>query len=237
MASLPEPAWRASHRAAPRVPITAAAIIDAAVRVLDADGADGLSMRRVAQELGTGPASLYWHVRNKDELLQLVFEYLNDQIELPEPDPARWREQIKELGRRVRALARQHRDYGRISLGRVPSGPSLARLAEWTFQLLRPIGVPDQVIAYSADLFGLYVGAFTFEESLEPPSPTGEPLSAEEIAAMFRAYLESLPPEQFPNLQTAASLLFAGTPDLRFDFGLEILLRGIQSYIARTPSP
>src|SRR5689334_22041333 len=70
--SVPEPPWRSHAQAARRVPLTRESILEAALRVLDRDGMDGLSMRRVAQELGTGPASLYWHVRNKGELLQLL---------------------------------------------------------------------------------------------------------------------------------------------------------------------
>jgi AcrR family transcriptional regulator len=219
------------------VPITRDAILAAAVRVLESDGVDGLSMRRVAEELGTGPASLYWHFRNKDEVLQLLFEHLNDEIELPEPDPARWRDQLKDLGRQIRSLAHTHRDFARLSLGRIPSGPSLARFAEWLFQLLVPLGVPDQVIAYCGDLMSLYVGAYAFEESLGPPSPTGEPLSAEQIGTMFRDYLLSLPAGQFPHVHRAAGLLFAGDADARFEFGLDVLIRGIESYVSRSGSP
>jgi AcrR family transcriptional regulator len=213
------------------VPITRDAILDAAARVLDKDGVDGLSMRRVADELHTGPASLYWHVRNKDELLQLLFERFNDEIELPAPDSAKWQAQLRLLGRQVRAMAHRHRDYARISLGRIPSGPSLARFAEWLFQILAPVGVPDQVIAYCGDLMSLYVGAYAFEESLGPPSPTGEPMPPEQIAALFREYLRSLPATQFPHVHRAADLLFGGDADERFEFGLDVLIRGIESYV------
>src|SRR5262252_8838968 len=231
---IPEPPWRANARgrAAPRVPITRESILDAAARVLEQDGVDGLSMRRVADELHTGPASLYWHVRNKEELLQLLFERLNDEIELPEPDPARWQDQLKMLGRQVRGLAHRRRDYARLSLGRIPSGPSLARFAEWMFALLEPVGVPDPVIAYVGDLISLYVGSYAFEETLGPRSPTGEPLAPEQIGAMFREYLQSLPAEQFPHVHRAAGLLFAGDADARFEFGMEVLVRGIESYIS-----
>ena len=58
-----------------------------------------------------------------------------------------------------------HRDVARLSLGRIPSGPALAVVTEWLFTLLKPVGIPDKVIAYLGDLFGLYVGAFAFEES------------------------------------------------------------------------
>ncbi|MBV9322830.1 MAG: TetR/AcrR family transcriptional regulator C-terminal domain-containing protein [Chloroflexi bacterium] len=235
---LPAPPWRADTRgraAPPRAPITREAILDAAARILDQDGIDGLSMRRVADELHTGPASLYWHVRNKEELLQLLFERINDEIELPAPDPAHWQAQLKLLGRQVRAAAHRHRDYARLSLGRIPSGPSLARFAEWLFQLLGPVGVPDKVIAYCGDLFSLYVGAFAFEESLGPSSPTGEPMPAEQIAEMFRDYLRSLPASQFPNVHRKAGLLFGGDADERFEFGMEVLIRGIESYVSDAP--
>ena len=80
--SLPEPAWRrpARGRAQPRQPLTRDPILEAATRVLDRDGVDALSMHAVARELGTGAASLYWHVRNKDELLQLLSERLGEDL-------------------------------------------------------------------------------------------------------------------------------------------------------------
>ena len=61
---LPEPPWRAARKPSSRAPLTRQAIVDAALRVLDAEGMDGLSMRRVGEELGAGAASIYWHVRN-----------------------------------------------------------------------------------------------------------------------------------------------------------------------------
>src|SRR5437879_360100 len=154
---IPEPPWRvdARARAEPRIPLTRDAIVEAALHVLDRDGLDGLSMRRVAEELGAGAASLYWHVRNKGELLQLLMERLADEVELPHPDPSRWQEQLKDLGRQMRAGAHRHRDGARITLGRVPSGPTIARFTEWLFELLTPVGIPDRVIAYLGDLAAL----------------------------------------------------------------------------------
>jgi len=230
--SLPEPPWRVDPRARaePRIPLTRDAIVEAAVRVLDRDGMDGLSMHRVAKELGTSAGSLYWHVRNKGELLQLLSERLLVEIELPDPDPPRWAEQLTEIGRQMRALSRRHRDGARITLGRLPSGPTIARFAEWLFELLTPVGIPDRVIAYLGDMVSLYVGAYAFEESLGVASPTGEDLSPDQIVAMFRDYLLSLPADRFPHIHRAIGDLFGGDPDERFEFGLEIILRGIGTY-------
>jgi hypothetical protein len=80
------------------------------------------------------------------------------------------------------------------------------------------------------------VGAYAFEESLGSPSPTGEPMAPEQVAAMFRDYLQSLPVNQFPRVHRVAGLLFGGDADERFEFGLDVLIRGIESYISRPKS-
>ncbi len=234
---VPEPPWRLRERAAPRIPLTRDAIIEAAMRILDSDGLEGLSMRRVAEELGTGAGSLYWHVRNKEELLQLLFERATGEMELPEPDPSRWQEQLKEVGRQMRAVMNRHRDIARVSLGRIPSGPTVALFTEWLFELLRPAGIPDRVIAYLGDLAGLYVGAYAFEESLGLASPTGEDLPPEQILQMFRGYVESLPEDRFPHTRGAVDLLFGGDQDERFEFGLEVIVRGMETYAHRGRIP
>jgi AcrR family transcriptional regulator len=234
-APLPEPAWRRPARGhtEPRQPLTRDAILEAATRVLDRDGVDALSMHRVARELGTGAASLYWHVRNKDELLQLLSERLSEDIDLPTPDPAHWQAQLKQVLRQLRARAQRHRDLARISLGRLPSAPSLARTTEWLYALLQPAGLPDRAIAYAGDLTTLYVEAYAFEESLGVASPTGENLPPDQIVAMLREYLLGLPVERFPHIHRAIDDLFAGGPDDRFEFGIDVIVRGLSTYASR----
>jgi AcrR family transcriptional regulator len=233
---MPEPAWRAPGRPAGRAPLSREAIVEAALRVLDAEGVDRLSMRRVAEELGTGAASLYWHVRNKDQLLQLIFDRVISEAELPPPDPSRWKEQLGLLAVQMRAILTGHRDVARISMGRVPSGPSVAILTEWLFPLLKPAGIPDRVIAYLGDLFGLYVGAFAFEESLGTAPLTGPDLSPEQFVAMLKDYVMSLPENLFPHTRRAVDLIFAADRDDRYAFGIELMIRGLESY-AREPGP
>jgi AcrR family transcriptional regulator len=232
-AGLPEPPWRAGPKPGARAPLTREAIVTAALRVLDKEGIEGLSMRRVGEELGTGAASIYWHVRNKDELLQLVFERVTQEAELPEPDPSRWQEQLRAFAVRMREVLNSHRDVARLSIGRIPSGPTLALLSEWLFALLGPVGIPDQVIAYLGDMFGLYVGAYAFEESLGTSSFTGPDRSPEQFFGMLKDYLLSLPEERFPNVRRAVDTLFSGGPDERFAFGVDLMLRGLESYASR----
>ena len=186
-----------------------------------------MTMRRVAAELGAGTMTLYHYVRNKDELLNLVFDRVVGEIELPPPDPSRWEEQCKEIAREMRRMLSRHRDIARVSLGQIPMGPNLLRFLEWQLALLRGAGIPDRVAALAGDLFGLYVGAYAYEETLGLGSPTGEELPPHEVLAMIRGYLESLPPEQFPNTVALVGELMEGGPDERFEFGLDVLVRGL----------
>jgi AcrR family transcriptional regulator len=229
---IPEPPWSASRpKTTARTPLSRDAIVDAAVRVLDREGVDRLSMRRVAAELGTGAGALYWHVANKEELLLLVVDRVTSSIELPEPDPARWQEQLRQVALEMLRVCRAHRDIGRITLGRVPIGPNLVRFAEWQLSLLRGAGLPDRVAALVGDLMGLYVGAFAYEESLGFTSPDGQDRPPHEIVAMIRDYFASLPAERFPHTTELAGQLTAGGPDERFAFGLDVILRGLASYL------
>jgi AcrR family transcriptional regulator len=231
LAEIPDLPWRTPAKADhPRVPLTREAVVDAALRVLDREGMDGLSMRRVAEELGTGAASLYWHVRNKEQLLQLLFERVTEELQLPEPDPSRWQEQLKELARQMLEVMRRHRDVARVSLGRIPAGPTLARLTEWMFALLQPVGIPDRVIAYLGDFMGLYLGAYAFEESLGVVSPTGEEMAPEEIVRLLHEYTLALPEDRFPRTRAAADVLFSGAPAERFEFALDLVVRGLETY-------
>jgi len=226
----PDPPWQKPARL-PRAPITREAIVAAALAVMDELGMEGLSMRRVADKLGTGAASLYWHVRNKDELFQLIFDAVMDKLTLPPPDPAHWKQQLRELAERARSVMSEHRDVGRLSLGRVPGGQQTAVIGEWFFTLLSPLGIPDRVIAYLGDFFGLYLGAYAFEESIGVASPTGEEMSQEDVAKMLRDYLLPLPGDKFPHVVRAADLIFNADREDRWEFGIDLILRGLESYV------
>jgi AcrR family transcriptional regulator len=186
-------------------------------------------MRRVAEELGSAPSALYWHVHNKDELLQLVLDRVIGEIELPPLDPAHWQEQLKQLAREMRRVLTRHRDLARVTLGAIPAGPNTLVVIEWMHALLRGAGLPDRTVALVGDLAGLYIGAYAYEESLGLASPTGEELPPDQALAMLRDYWGSLPPERFPHTLALLDVLFEGGPDERFEFGLDVIVRGLAS--------
>ena len=230
--AIPEPPWRATPRRRPaRAPLSREAIVDAALRVVDREGSPGLSMRRVAEELGTGPASLYWHVPSKDALIDLVIDRVAAEVPIPEPDPEHWQEQLRTWLLEARAVFDRHPGVAALTLGRIPTGPAVVRWAEWTLAILRGAGIPDRIAAFAGDLLGLYLGATGYEATLPPmASATGEPLDAEAAARMVRDYFASLPADQFPNVAATVDDMFSGGPQERFELGLDVILRGLASY-------
>src|SRR4029450_909077 len=126
--TVPDPPWQAAPRARPaRAPLTQDAIVHAALRVLDRDGANGLSMRRVAEALGTGPASLDWHVASKEALINLLIDRVIGEVSVPEPDPGNWQEQLREWLLEVRRVFDRHPGLAGLTPGRGPGGPNRAR--------------------------------------------------------------------------------------------------------------
>jgi len=233
MAGAPEPPWwrtRGEGDRAERRTLTRDAIVDAALALLDREGLSGLSMRRLARELDAGAATLYWHVGSKEQLLSLLLDRIVGEMQVPDPDPANWREQVKEIGRESRRRLLSHRDAAQISLGRIPAGPHSLPVLERNLAVLLAAGLPARVISHAVDLFALYVGGFAFEESLRVP-PLGEDgASPEQLADYFR----SLPGDTFPSLVRLADDLTAGDAEERFEFGLELLVRGLEAMAERS---
>jgi TetR/AcrR family transcriptional regulator, tetracycline repressor protein len=211
-----------------RPPLDRNRVVEAALGLLDEVGLDGLSMRRLADRLEVKAASVYWHVRDKEELLNLVFDRVIGEVEAPEPDPPRWREQVWEVAWRMRRVAGAHRDVARIQLGRFPVGPNALALSEALLAIFRAGGLPDRASAYFSALLPLYVSAFLLEEASGLGSPDGDDASPEEVLREIRGYFASLPAGRFPNLSALANEVTGGDPEDRFEFGLGLLLDGLE---------
>lgn len=222
---IPTPPWHRPARAAATRPVLSQdGIVEAALRLLDTEGLDAISMRRVAQELGTGVASLYVHVANKEQLLQLLLDRVYGEVSVPTPDPARWQEQLKEFARELRGVLRKHRDIAKITFGPMPVGPKFVVVMEDFLALLDAGGVSPRVAAATGDILSLYAQAFALEESA-----SYSPEAAERDGGRIRDYLTSLPPQRFPHLLGLVSMMSDDNADERFELGLDLLVRGIES--------
>jgi AcrR family transcriptional regulator len=189
-------------------------------------------MRGVAHQLGTGAASLYAHVSDKDELLELVFDELVGRVPLPEPDPARWREQIHEMAGDLRQILISHRDVALAGLGRIPSSPKVLEAAEVVVAVMRAGGLSDRVIALGLDQLMLLIEASAFEDSLYE----ARGLPPEELAQYFdevHTFYQRLPVDRFPVLASLADPMTGPDGDERFAFGIDALLSGFQAMSRR----
>jgi AcrR family transcriptional regulator len=208
------------------------AIVTAAIEVLKSEGVDGLSMRLVAKQLGTGAASLYVHVSNKDELLELVFDELVSRVPIPEPDPARWQEQLREMAVALRDVLSANSQVALAGLGRIPTSYKSLDGAEGMLAILKAGGLPDRVIGLAADLLALYIVAGVFEESLYERRGLGDDEMAE-YADQIHKFYAALPADRFPILGGMAAELTAGDGHDRFLFGLDVLIAGLIAVGAR----
>jgi AcrR family transcriptional regulator len=203
------------------------AIVDTALAIIDAEGLDALTMRTVAHVLGTGAASLYAHVDSKDRLIELVVERVIGEVRYRgDPDPDRWMDQLKETAREIRRVFTRHGDLARASFARIPLGENALQGSEWLIRVMRAGGLGDEVIALACDLLPLYVMAVAYEDSLY----VSRDLTPQEVAdymGQMREYFAALPSDRFPGVVGLAGLLTSGDHDSRFEFGLEVLLRGL----------
>ncbi|ANZ14559.1 transcriptional regulator, TetR family [Streptomyces noursei ATCC 11455] len=122
-------------------------MVDAALDIVAREGYEALTMRRVAAALETGPASRYAHVVNKDDLDELLIGRLCAEIDLPEPDPAAWREQITGVCVRMRDQHLRYPGISRAALAAAPTNEDTPRLAEGMLAILLAGGVAPQAAA------------------------------------------------------------------------------------------
>jgi AcrR family transcriptional regulator len=233
---IPPPPWqRAPDRPSRRrEPISRDAIVAAAIGLLDREGLAALSMRRLAEELGTGAASLYWHVGSKDGLLDLVMDEIIAEGKVPDPDPARWQEQLKQVARDQRAAILRHPWVVRVSIGRIPMGPNAVRYSERILAILRAGGLPPRLAVHGYLLLIATVNGFTIDETgvddaPEPSAtvPVRDPDDRQQFANMASDYIASLPAGQFPNMTTLAGEFAFSDPDERFELLIEIFVDGL----------
>src|SRR5512132_1716266 len=136
------------------------AIVEAALAITRDEGLDAVSMRRTAQALATGPASLYVYVANREELHELLFDAAIARIQTEPVDPKRWREQLKALGRRmVELMVEDYPGIAILAMTHIPVGDNALRVTESMLALLKAGGASDQSAAYAADLLSMYVTA------------------------------------------------------------------------------
>lgn len=222
-----------SRRARPaKAPLSRDVIVETALRVLDQDGIEALTMRRVAQELDTGPASLYVYIENRDQLLKLVLDRVMGEVALPSAEAGDWRARLMlVITSSIEVLSRR-RGLPLVALATIPVGPNALAITEAIMALLREGGVDDAAIAWGVDLLGLYVTATAAEQSIYHDLLAKGQTEAGFLDQVERAF-QALPADRYPLVRSLRGLLLSGTGDERQHWAVNVILNGLMM----TPPP
>jgi AcrR family transcriptional regulator len=208
-----------------RQPLSAERVVHAAIRVADRGGAEAITMRRVAGELGVEAMSLYHHVPNKEALLDGVIDMVFATIELPRPDAGDWRDAIRARACSARAVLSRHRWALGLMDSRRNPGPATLRHHDAVLGVLRKAGFTLPMAAHAVSLIDSYVGGFVLQEANLPVK------TPDELQNVASDILEHLPADELPHL-TEIIVDHALQPGYdhssEFDYGLNLILDALE---------
>jgi AcrR family transcriptional regulator len=213
VSSEPEPTWLKSG---PRPRYTREEIILAALALIDRDGAEGFTMRRLAGELGLGVMTLYGYVRSKEEMVYAVTGYV---FREGRAEPARrggWEPTLRHGLQDLHLLCRQHPNLVTLTLAQNHAPPGLFELRERLLSSLREAGLDRQSALRALGVLLHYVLGFSAAQAGDAPI---------ELPCQLR----DLPVDQFPNLSRAADDYAEHISDEAFEYGLDLILSGIKT--------
>jgi AcrR family transcriptional regulator len=205
-------------------------VLAKALELVDAEGLDALTMRRLGQELGRDPMSLYRYAENRAALLDGVSELVLNELSIQPEDPD-WKAQLRRIAHNLRMLALQHPNVVPLLVTRPLSTPlglrplGTLRPLEQILALLigagfDPAGALHVYRAYYGFLYGHILNEL--QEFVVDP---------EENEALLRLGLHRLPAKEFPRLRALAPALSEYDGDAELDQGLTILLAGLEAQL------
>lgn len=200
-------------------------LVDGALDLLRTAGLPGLSTRRLAERLGVKSPALYWHVRNKDELLGLVADALCARMALPAPSLP-FRARIEAIAWEYRRVLLAWPDATRLFAELAPTGPHRMRLYDAAVGAFLDAGcAPSEAVALATFLRHYLLGMITEEVRQYRSGDAGIPSPTRVLGTEIS---DTGPVADCPNLAGVAELLRDIEPETLFGLGLDILLDGLE---------
>ena len=215
-----------------RVPLSRERVLGAAVLLADEDGLESLTMRELGQRLGVEAMSLYNHVANKDDLLDGMVDLVVNEIDLPS-DATDWKAAMR--GRAISAWAvfSRHPWASALVDSRESSGPARLRYFDWVIGTLRRAGFTLELAVRAFSLLDSYVYGFGRQQLNMSAGGDLEP------GQMGEAFLRAIPADEYPYLREMVveyAMTSGYDESADFDFGLDLILDGLQRLLDRGES-
>ena len=214
-------------------------IVAQAVQLLDAEGIEALSMRKLGTRLGAGATSLYRHVANKDELIELAVDEIYGEIEVPDSgDAARWRDDVAQCAHSLRATMLRHPWIASVlgETGMSYLGPNSMRMSETLLSVLARAGFPSAEADFAGSTVIAYVtGMATTEAAWLTVLARSGQTEQEYVSGLWPAAAEAA--EAYPHVREGYAEQREKDPGVvreeAFRYGLDRVLDGLETRISR----
>ncbi len=206
-----------------------AQVIKAAIELLDEVGLDGLTLRRLAEELGVQAPALYWHFKNKQELLDQMVVAIAAEAPVQMPvEGQSWDDWLAQRARDIRRSLNSHRDAAMLAASTHPQ-PSQWRDIEAQISVLVDAGMRPADALHAMLTVRNYVSGFTLEEQADRMrGSTAHDIDPAEFERALRAFAG------FPRLSEALREVGDPQSDSAFEAGLEVVLDGLRARAQRS---
>jgi TetR/AcrR family tetracycline transcriptional repressor len=209
-----------------RPQLTRERVVAEALAVIAQDGAQALTMRSLAARLGVVPGALYHHVRNKEQLQDLLLDGVLAEVDGHLDPSLGWPEQLKLLAHRLRAVLERHPGVAGILKTRDPLGPHSLALAEAFLAPLQAAGFGDRQAGLAFFLLVDYTVGFAV--SSPRTSVNEQRVRDAAIRTQLHEFFRSLPPDRFPALVALGEHVWVDNREERFTAGLDVLVDGLE---------
>jgi AcrR family transcriptional regulator len=217
-----------------RPQLTRQRVVAEALAVIAEQGVQALTMRSLAARLGVVPGALYRHVRNKQQLHDLLLDGVLAEVDVRLDPSLGWPEQLKVLAHRLRRVLEQHPGVAGILKTRDPLGPHSLALAEAFLGPLQAAGFADRDAGLAFFLLVDYTIGFAVAG---PPTSVNEQRVRDPATrAQLHQFFRSLPPDRFPTLVALGEHVWVDNRDQRFTAGLHVLVDGLE-HARNSPHP
>jgi TetR/AcrR family tetracycline transcriptional repressor len=212
--------------------LTRQRVVAEALAVIAEDGVQALTMRSLAARLGVVPGAVYHHVRNKEQLQDLLLDGVLAEVEFDLDSSLGWTEQLKALAHRLRRVLEAHPGVAGILKTRDPLGPHSLALAEAFLEPLLAAGFADREAGLAFFLLVDYTIGFAVGGT--PTSVNEQRVRDPAVRTQLHRFLRSLPPDRFPALVVVGEHVWVDNRDERFTAGLQVLVDGLE-HARRSP--